>query len=639
MHKIIFSDVYAALNNLPDNSTDIAITSPPYWGQRDYGFEGQIGNEESYKEYITKLVVIFSELKNILSNKGVFYLNIGDKYLNKYGKTPLALIPFQLAYKMIQDGWILNEILIWYKPNHMPSSIKNRFTNSYEPIFVFSKSKINYFTLKKELSNCYSNILKVNLQPTSYKHVAAFPEKLVKVLMKYNKIEKGMTVLDPFAGSGTTLKVIKENYPSCKSIMIENNDEYVEIIKERCNLKNNFETFKYDYIPYYYKRNEDINQLTLFENDISYIDYLKKIQKKGFVRIFESKNDYIRFIKLFISGEIRNQLDIDATCFVGCKEFDIELIIYTSLLNNKGWVIRNLIVVKNGKNWFPIFMIVDDNKKSKYVFNYKKLTLKSKFEYNRKWEKEDFIGFKVIDNISKNKNKGIIIKVLERYSNKFPKYVYVKWNNNKVTKEFIIYSQDEVNNNLNINFSEEKLLIEEKKEFISLNKNANVDIKNFELKNLIIKDTYKGKFKTEKRKNWGASPGARSSVEQEYFSIKRLYNIKQPLIANYLNHKRELKGFTKKELTNLFPPNYKHTVGHWLRKDFGGSLPSPEDWEKLTKILDIEISITNFVCKTALKIQTVKNGEHKLPEDFINSKSLNILNKLIMKDNNTINEI
>ena len=353
------------------------------------------------------------------------------------------------------------------------------------------------------------------------------------------------------------------------------------------------------------------------------------MQKKGCIRIFDKKIDYIEFLKLFINGKIRNQLDIDATCFIGCKEFDIELIYYTSQINKKGWVIRNLIVAKNGRYWFPIFMIVDDNKKLKYVFNYKKLTLKSKTEYNRNWEKEDFIGFNVIDSLSKNKNEGIIINVLERYQNEYPKYVYVKWNNNKVTKEFIINSQEEVNENLDIDFNREKIHIKENKELIPLNKYVNTTFNNLEIENAREKDTYKGKFKTEKRKNWGASPGARSSVEQEYFSVQRLYEVNQQIICDYLNHKRELKGLTKKELTDLFPKNYRHTVGHWLRKDFGGSLPCPEDWEKLSKILNIEDDITNYVCKTALKLQTVKNGEYKLPKDFIDSKSLDILYKLI----------
>jgi DNA modification methylase len=210
MYKIIHSDVYSGIYNLKNFSIDLAITSPPYWGQRDYGFEGQIGNECNYIEYISKLVKIFNVLKDKMSQKGVFYLNIGDKYLSQYGKSPLGFIPYKLAYFMIQDGWILNEILIWYKPNHMPSSIKNRFTNSYEPIFVFSKNKDNYFSEYVKLNPSYSNILKINLQPTPYKHVAVYPEKLVSSLLDMTLLNESNTVLDMFAGSGTTLKVVKD---------------------------------------------------------------------------------------------------------------------------------------------------------------------------------------------------------------------------------------------------------------------------------------------------------------------------------------------------------------------------------------------------------------------------------------------
>ncbi|MCB1189456.1 MAG: hypothetical protein KDK90_03440 [Leptospiraceae bacterium] len=89
-----------------------------------------------------------------------------------------------------------------------------------------------------------------------------------------------------------------------------------------------------------------------------------------------------------------------------------------------------------------------------------------------------------------------------------------------------------------------------------------------------------------------------------------------------MNKKRTEIKLTKNKLTNLFPKEYKHTVDHWLRKDFGGSIPVPEDWESLTKILNIENSYTNYVCKTALKLQKVKQGEHKLPEDFVCANNL-----------------
>ena len=88
MYKVINADVYSGLYHIKDNSVDVAVTSPPYWGQRDYGFDGQIGNEKDHKEYIGKLITIFSLLKKNLNKKGVFFLNIGDKYLSKYGNVP-----------------------------------------------------------------------------------------------------------------------------------------------------------------------------------------------------------------------------------------------------------------------------------------------------------------------------------------------------------------------------------------------------------------------------------------------------------------------------------------------------------------------------------------------------------------------
>ena len=138
-----------------------------------------------------------------------------------------------------------------------------------------------------------------------------------------------------------------------------------------------------------------------------------------------------------------------------------------------------------------------------------------------------------------------------------------------------------------------------------------------------------GKFKNEKRKNWGASPGARASLEEDYFSKRRLYNVDQVLVADYLNLKRKKKNLTKKELTEIFPAKYKHTVGHWLRKDFGGSIPIKEDWKILDKVLDLDKFFSNYVCKTALKLQTVSNGKYKLPEDFVRTNFLEKLSYLI----------
>jgi hypothetical protein len=282
-------------------------------------------------------------------------------------------------------------------------------------------------------------------------------------------------------------------------------------------------------------------------------------------------------------------------------------------------------------------MVVDDNKRTNYLFNYKNLNLKSRNEYIRNWNLTNFIGYKVINSINKEKKEGRIIEVIKKRVNGFPEYVIVQWEDGCYSKEFVIFSQEEINNNIIIkdNFYVEELNSYTKiNNYIDYNKQYNNIIKS----NQNYNESYNGKFKNEKRINWGASPGARSSVEQEYFSVHRLYEVEQSFIADYLNYKRIQKGLSKKDLINMFPKNYKHTVGHWLRKDFGGSLPTITDWFKLISILDIEENITNYVCKTALKLQTVKNAEYKIPEDFVNIDNLKIFDKLLeIHNNNTSN--
>lgn len=294
-----------------------------------------------------------------------------------------------------------------------------------------------------------------------------------------------------------------------------------------------------------------------------------------------------------------------------------------------------MLAVEDNKTWYPIFLIVDDNKSTNYIFNYKNLNLKSKNEYQRNWFETNFIGYKVTDSISKNKREGSVIDIIERHKNGFPKYVIVEWSDGLFTKEFMVYSKEQVNQSITIKRDSSKIIVNELKKFTELD-NRILDYKitnsfssNNGLPNLSLVDNYNGKYRDEKRINWGASPGARASVEQEYFSLQRLYDVDLSLIVNYINSKRIDKGLTKTDLTNLFPVNYKHTVGHWLRKDFGGSLPTPEDWCKLSDILDFDKRITNYVCKKALTIQTVKHGEYKMPNDFIQKDFIKKLELLI----------
>lgn len=671
MYKIIQSDIYNALTSefMDDYPIDIAVTSPPYWQQRDYGFDGQIGNEESSMEYIARLLLIFDNLLERLSDKGVFFLNIGDKYLSRYGKTPLGFIPYKLVYFMTKRGWFLNDILIWYKPNHMPSSVKNRFANSYEPVFVLSKNKENYFTEYKERDQNYSNILKVNLQPTPYRHVAVYPEELVEKLINMTNVGNNGLVFDPFAGSGTTGKVVIDMNNSLfsknlKCILVEMNEDYIEIIKDRCNLKES-DVVKIPYKDYSWSNvYEDIINDNINNNIIDTLQSLQKAEftedmRNGFIKIFENEDDYLGFLRHFFNKN-NNILKPDKVCFIGVKEYDINTIYLTSLLNEHGWVIRNMLIIEDGLKWYPIFMIVDDNKKVNYEFNYEDLMVKHKNPVDFSWDEKYFIGYKVIDKLVTPNKEGIVLKILDKYEDGFPKYVEVIWNDDQLTKEFVIYDYKYVDRNIlfycpvcdqilenyydplelvrchncnTILWDDKYPRIKERENIVEINNIIKYkETFSFDkIKKNVYKDNnreqYNGKFKNEKKINLGASPGARASTQEEVFSKQRLYNVNQPLICDYLNIKRKLAGLSKTGLTRMFPNSYKHTVGHWLRKDFGGSLPNIEDWNRLIDFLDLEIEYTNYVCKTALKLQTVapnKNG--KMPSDFI---SLDYLNRLL----------
>ena len=141
---VINADVIQALQNIPTNIIDVIVTSPPYWQQRIYGVSGELGKEETSEQYINKLVTINNELKRVLKDTGVYFLNIGDKYVNK----SLEMIPERLAIKMTNDNWIIRNKIIWHKTNPNPSPTTDRFSNAYEIIYMFVKGTNNYLNPK-----------------------------------------------------------------------------------------------------------------------------------------------------------------------------------------------------------------------------------------------------------------------------------------------------------------------------------------------------------------------------------------------------------------------------------------------------------------------------------------------------------
>jgi len=580
---IIYGDVYSGINSLSDNSISIVITSPPYWKQRDYGFKGQIGKEETPKEYIGKLIAIFRLLKNKLKNDGVFFLNIGDKYIQRYGKSHLGLIPYKLAYFMKQDSWILNDILIWYKPNHMPSSVKDRFTNTYEPIFVFSKSQNNMY--KKQ-----SNILKVNLQPGKGKHIAVYPEKLVEELLQRIELPDNMPnsmhcILDPFAGSGTTGKVAIEHGFSCT--MIEASKEYVKIIQDRCKVDNVVSLPFITYQPVEIKEEEFT--VTQFNPNLPNI------------LITNNKDEYYKALSSIPK-------DTNIPYFLGFKELDIDVIYKTSLINKYGLAIRNMLIVNTGNTVFPVFMITG---KERYLFNLDNIKVAHKS--NIDWHIKDFTGYRVNDKL--NDRFGIIVSVDETYSNGFPRWVSVLWSNKSVSCEYVIYDEKDIPN-IKLVCSRCNAEITNEGKCLSCNailwKDAYVSIKYKVLKPKCKGLKYQSisfpdglSLNTSASINHGASPGKRAVLQGEFFIVSRLYNIDQKLVSNFLDYKRKEKGLSRQDIIIRLPNGYRHKAEHWLRKDMGGSIPSPRDWGLLKRIIDIS-EYDDYVLKTCLKLQAVK---------------------------------
>lgn len=140
--EILQGDCIESLKKLEDQSINTCITSPPYWGLRDYGKSDQLGLEDTPEEFVENLVNVFKEVKRVLRDDGTAWLNLGDSY----GKNKqLTGIPWRTALALQDDGWHLRQDIIWHKPNPMPESVKDRCTKSHEYIFLLSKNVKYYF--------------------------------------------------------------------------------------------------------------------------------------------------------------------------------------------------------------------------------------------------------------------------------------------------------------------------------------------------------------------------------------------------------------------------------------------------------------------------------------------------------------
>jgi site-specific DNA-methyltransferase (adenine-specific) len=265
---ILEGDSLNILRLLPSNSVQCAVTSPPYWGLRDYNVNGQIGLEASLQEFINHLVAIFNELKRVLRDDGTLWLNIGDGYtsgnrgyrasdkknparaMTIRPNTPEGLkpkdlqgIPWRLAFALQDDGWYLRSDIIWNKPNAMPESVKDRPTRSHEYLFMLTKSEQYYYDYESSkeigLNGDYRNrrtVWNINTQSFQEAHFATFPQKLVEPCICISS-KPGDFVLDPFFGSGTVGVVCVQT--GRQYVGIELNPKYVKIAADRLGIFGN----------------------------------------------------------------------------------------------------------------------------------------------------------------------------------------------------------------------------------------------------------------------------------------------------------------------------------------------------------------------------------------------------------------
>jgi site-specific DNA-methyltransferase (adenine-specific)/site-specific DNA-methyltransferase (cytosine-N4-specific) len=262
--QIFEGDAYHILRNFPDEHFACVVTSPPYWGLRDYGIEGQIGAENTVDDYIAALVRLFREVYRTLTNDGTLWLNIGDSYtsggrtwrgadgknkgraMNYRAPTPAGLkpkdligVPWKLAFALQSDGWYLRTDLIWNKPNCQPESVKDRPTRSHEYIFLFSKSEKYYYDGQAIMEAALDptqpkknrrTVWNINTEPYPGSHFAVYPRTLARLCVAAGSRENSR-VLDPFLGSGTTGLVCNELGRDC--VGIELNSEYAELARKR----------------------------------------------------------------------------------------------------------------------------------------------------------------------------------------------------------------------------------------------------------------------------------------------------------------------------------------------------------------------------------------------------------------------
>ena len=288
---IHIGDCLESLRAMPAESVQTCVTSPPYFGLRDYGVDGQIGLEATPDAFVARLVDVFREVRRVLRDDGTLWLNLGDSYnagrdgghaggakqasltrhngIARSGANVVSLkpkdligIPWRVAFALQADGWYLRQDIIWHKPNPMPESVTDRCTKAHEYVFLLSKSAryfydadairqnpsgrkdaIRSFGAAKERNDGGKgfaldglkganrrSVWSVSTKPFKGAHFATFPPGLIEPCILAGAPVGGV-VLDPFGGSGTTAGVAIKH--GRRAVLCELNPEYAAMIPAR----------------------------------------------------------------------------------------------------------------------------------------------------------------------------------------------------------------------------------------------------------------------------------------------------------------------------------------------------------------------------------------------------------------------
>lgn len=261
---LLCGDASAGLQILPDESVQTVLTSPPYWSLRDYEVEEQIGRDDSLDAYVAAILAVFGQIRRVLRDDGTVWLNVGDSYTSGNRRyrapdrknraramrvrptTPRGLkpkdligVPWRLAFALQEAGWWLRSEVIWHKPNAHPESVRDRPTKAHETLFLLSKGQDYYYdteAVKGPRDRRLRTVWEIPTEPvrrtngSADDHPAMMPMSLarrcVSITSRCNDV-----VLDPYAGSGTTL--LAANELERKWVGIEIKPAFADLIERR----------------------------------------------------------------------------------------------------------------------------------------------------------------------------------------------------------------------------------------------------------------------------------------------------------------------------------------------------------------------------------------------------------------------